>query len=182
MKDVLLRSQNQAQAKVSSWTSWCLVSGCRWAWREKTGVSGPSAVEPFHRGFSGAGWHFSSQKGELWLHFNQEETAQRFQISCWAPVEFRQPSSGCSEYIWNCTGRDPRNTLPWPLQIRHLLLMLTRVYAFYWKVLYFSGKICAQGAFGCGKRQFPICILSLIPLPGPWMRSPVPMAWTGHQG
>lgn len=29
------------------------------------GVSGPSAIEPFHAGFSEAGWHFSSQKGEL---------------------------------------------------------------------------------------------------------------------
>lgn len=90
--------------------------------KKHMGISGPSAIEPFHTGVSGAGWHFSSQKGELWLHFNQEETDQRFQISCWAPVEFRQPSSDCIEYIWNCTGGDLKNTLPWSVQIRHLLL------------------------------------------------------------
>ena len=33
--------------------------------KKNMGVSGPSAIEPFHAGFSGAGWHFSSQKGEL---------------------------------------------------------------------------------------------------------------------
>lgn len=146
VKDVLLRSQDQAHTKVSSRTPWCLGSGCRWAWREKTGVSGPSAVQPFHAGFSGAGWHFSSQKGELWLHFNQEETAQRFQISCWAPVEFRQPSSGCSEYIWNCTGKDPRNTVPWSLQIRHLLLNAYKSLCFWLESPLFLWKdLCLRG-------------------------------------